>query len=89
MSNEYETITLDFEDGTIVECEAVELFEVDGRQYMALLPVEEVEEDEEAEVYLLRYIDVNDEEFELEDIETDEEFDKVAAEFDKIVAEEE
>lgn len=89
MNNEYEMITLDFEDGATVECEAMGIFEVEGNEYIAFLPVEEGEGVEEGDVYLYRYKEVSEEEFEIEDIESEEEFEKVAAEFDKIMSEEE
>lgn len=89
MNGEYEMITLDFEDGATVECEAMGIFEVEGKEYIAFLPVEEGEGVEEGDVYLYRYNEVSEEEFEIEDIESEEEFEKVAAEFDKIMNEEE
>lgn len=86
---ENEMITLDFEDGASVECEAMGIFEVEGKEYIAFLPVEGGEGVEEGDVYLYRYTQVNEDEIEIEDITDEVEFDKVAAEFDKIMAEEE
>ena len=43
---------------------------------------------EEEEVYIYGYKEVNDEEFELVDIESDELFEKVVAEFESIMSEE-
>ena len=86
---ENEMITLDFEDGATVECEAMVIFEVEGKEYIAFLPVEGGEGVEEGDVYLYRYTQVNEDEIEIEDITDEVEFDKVAAEFDKIMAEEE
>ena len=56
----------------------------DGSEYIALIP-----QDESDEVYIYGYKEVNDDEFELLDIESDELFEKVVAEFDSIMAEEE
>ena len=84
--NESVVITLEFEDGAEVECEALGLFEFDefpGKTYAALAPLDETSED----VYIFEYHEISDDEFELVDIESDEEFDKVAAEFDRIVEE--
>ena len=86
---ENEMITLDFEDGASVECEAMGIFEVEGKEYIAFLPVEGGEGVEEGDVYLYRYTQVNEDEIEIEDITDEVEIDKVAAEFDKIMAEEE
>ncbi len=77
-------ITLEFDDGEDVECEIMGVFDVDGKEYIALIP-----EDGSDDVYLYGYKEVGEDEFELEDIEDDALFEKVVAEFDKIVAEEE
>lgn len=78
-----DTITVDItmEDGTEVECEVLSVFPVDGRQYVALLPLKEGMED----IFLYRYIPQGEDEFELDDIETDEEYDAVADMFDMIL----
>lgn len=84
--NEPIVITLEFEDGAKVECEALGLFEFDEfpeKVYAALAPLDETSED----VYIYEYHEISEDEFELLDIESDEEFDKVAAEFDRIVEE--
>lgn len=73
-------LTLEFDDGDKKECLVLVVFEVDGKEYVAL-------EDDNEEVYLYGYHDLNDEEFELVDIETDEEFEKVCAEFERLDAE--
>ena len=83
VQDEPEYITLEFEDGAEIECEIMGIFDVDGKEYIALIP-----DDDTDDVYLYGYKEVNDEEFELIDIEDDAEFEKVAAEFDKITAEE-
>ena len=77
-------ITLEFDDGEDVECEIMGVFDVDGKEYIALIP-----EDGSDDVYLYGYKEVGEDEFELEDIDDDAVFEKVVAEFDKIVAEEE
>ena len=81
--DEPEYITLEFDDGAEIECEIMGIFDVDGKEYIALIP-----DDDTDDVYLYGYKEVSDEEFELIDIEDDDEFEKVAAEFDKITAEE-
>ena len=75
-------ITLEFDDGTEVECSIMGVFEALGKEYIALVP-----DDESGDVYIYGYKEVNEEEFELIDIDDDEEFKKVTAEFDKIVEE--
>lgn len=78
-----EFITLEFEDGAEIECEIMGIFDVDDKEYIALIP-----DDDTDDVYLYGYKEVSEEEFELIDIEDDAEFEKVAKEFDKITAEE-
>ena len=79
---EADFITLEFDDGVEVECEIMGVFDCDGKEYIALIP-----DDGSDDVYIYGYKEVGDEEFELIDIEDDEEFEKAVAEFDKIVAE--
>lgn len=81
--DEADYITLEFDDGVEVECEIMGVFDFEGKEYIALIP-----DDGTDDVYIYGYKEVGDEEFELIDIEDDDEFDKVVAEFDKIVAEE-
>ena len=88
MSAEYETITLEFEDAENVECEILGVFDVEDKEYMALMPVEQDENAEDTEVFLYVYKEIGEDGFELEDIESEEEFDKVAKIFDEIMTEE-
>ena len=82
-TDEADFITLEFDDGVEVECEIMGIFEVDGKEYIALIP-----DDETDDVYIYGYVEVTEEEFELLDIEDDAEFERVVAEFDKLTAEE-
>ena len=79
-----EIITLEFDDGLEVECEIMGIFDVDDKEYIALIP-----DDDTDDVYLYGYKEVSEEEFELIDIEDDAEFDKVSAEFDRLMDEDE
>lgn len=88
MSENKETITLEFDNDESIECVELGVFDVEGVEYMALMPVAQEDEDE-AEVLLYRYKEVGEEEFELADLESDEEFELVAAVFDAIMTEEE
>ena len=80
---EAEFITLEFEDGTEVEAEIMGIFDVDGKEYIALIP-----DDDSDDVYLYGYKEVDDEEFELIDIEDDDEFDKVVKVLNELTDEE-
>ena len=83
IEDEAEFITLEFEDGTEVEAEIMGIFDVEGKEYIALIP-----DDDSDDVYLYGYKEVNDEEFELIDIEDDDEFDKVVKVFEELTDEE-
>lgn len=80
---ENDIITLEFDDGGEVECEIMGVFDYEGKEYIALIP-----DDGSDDVYIYGYKEVGDDEFELVDIEDDDEFEKVVAEFDKIMDEE-
>lgn len=83
VEDEAEFITLEFDDGTEVEAEIMGIFDVEGKEYIALIP-----DDDTDDVYLYGYKEVSEEEFELIDIEDDAEFDKVVKEFEKLTEEE-
>ena len=73
-------VTLEYEDGTEIETEVMGIFEVDGKEYIALIP-----DDDSDDVYLYGYTEVGDDEFELLDIEDEAEFEKVVREFDALM----
>lgn len=77
---EVELITLEFDDAQEVECEIMGVFDVDGIDYIALIP-----HDDSDDVYIYGYKEVGDDEFELVDIEDEALFEKVASEFDSII----
>ena len=79
-TEEVEKFVLEFDDGEDVEVEPLGIFELDGKEYAALAPTDESQDD----VYLYEYKEGEDG-FELIDIESDEEFDKVVAEFERIL----
>ena len=84
--DEMDIITLEFDDGTEVEAEIMGVFDVPdlpGKEYIALIP-----DDDTDDVYIYGYKELSEEEFELIDIEDDDEFAKVVEEFDRITAEE-
>ena len=81
--DEREFITLEYGDGSELECEILGVFDVDGKEYIALLP-----QDDSEEIFLYGYMELENDEFELIDIDDDEEFEKVSAEFNRIMEEE-
>jgi len=73
-------VTLEYDDGTEIETEVMGIFEVEGKEYIALIP-----DDDSDDVYLYGYAEVGDDEFELLDIEDEAEFEKVVKEFDALM----
>lgn len=81
-------VTLDMDDGTQVECEILTIFDVNGRDYIALLPLDEDgEENEEGEVYIYRYLEDAEGNPSLENISGDEEYEAVEERFDELLDE--
>lgn len=85
--NDYEEtvpqITLEFDEGDDVVCEPLFIFDFEDQDYIALVPVDE----ENDEVYLYLYNEFDNGEFEFLDIEDDAQFDRVVAEFERIIEE--
>ena len=80
--NESLTVTLTLENDEELECAVLTIFESDGREYIALLPLDENGDSDDGQVYLYRFIDnVEDEEPGLENILEDEEFERVSEAF--------
>ena len=83
-NDDAEYITLQFDDNDDIECEILGIFDFEEKEYIALLP-----QDGSDDVYIYEYKEINDEEFDLIDIEDDALFEKVAAEFELLSLEEE
>lgn len=81
-NEEFDIITLEFDDGAEVECEIMGVFDANGKEYIALIP-----DDDSEDIYIYGYKEVGEDEFELIDIEDDAEFDAAVAEFDAIMEE--
>ena len=78
-------VTITLEDDSEVECQVLTIFEVEGQDYIVLLPVDDDEDSEEGEVYIYRYFEDEDGDPGLDNIETEEEFEMVSEIFDQIV----
>ncbi len=84
--DEVMTVELDLEDGTTVECEVITIFEVDNKDYIALLPIVDEDDDLYGEVWFYEYKENpenTDEEPELIYIDDDETYEKVQDAFDE------
>lgn len=80
---EHDTITLSLDDGTELECIVLEIFTVDNKEYIVLQPDDNEEEGDN--VFLYRYIEDDDGEPQLLNIEDDEEFEAVADAFEELL----
>ncbi len=87
-SDEEMTVTLTLDDGTELECVVLTIFEAGDREYIALLPLDG-REAEDGEVYLYRYVEDVNGTPDLENIESDEEYEIVADAFDELLDAEE
>ena len=76
-------ITLEFDDGENIVCEPLFIFDFEEQDYIALVPVDE----DNDEVFLYLYNEFDNGDFELLDIDDDEQFDRVAKEFERIIEE--
>lgn len=82
--NESLTVTLTLENNEELECAVLNIFEADEKEYIALLPLDENGDNTDGQIYLYRFIDNGEEEEPgLENIEEDEEFDRVSAIFNE------
>ncbi len=80
------TVDITLEDNTVVTCEIVTILEVEGQEYIVLLPTDLDEDDQE--VWIYRYSenpeDPNEEPV-LEYIDDDDEYEAVADAFDEFM----
>ena len=85
---EESTFTLTLDDGTELECAVVAIFPAGSNEYIALLPLEQ-DDEEEGEVFLYRCIKKENDEIDLINIESDEEYELVTDAFEELLDEEE
>ena len=78
------TVTVNMDDGSVVECAILTIYEAGEHDYIALLPLNDDGEAETSEVYLYRYV-VTDDVPALENIENDEEYEIAAEKFDEML----
>ena len=77
---EFDYIDLELDDGQIEKYFVTALYEVEGKQYLSLVTgVEDAEEQdlESLEGHLLEYLEMDDGEFELVEIQDDNEFNRI------------
>ena len=85
-----DTMTLDLDDGGKLECIVLNVFPVNNREYIALLPMnDEGHVEEDAQIFLYRFEELGDDEVNLETSEDDDEFELVSDYFDEMLDEQE
>lgn len=77
-------VTITLEDDSTIDCVVLTIFEAGDREYIAVMPNED---EETGEVYLYRYKETEEGQPELENIESDEEYEIVSDAFDEILDE--
>ena len=83
-NDEEMTVTLTLDDGTELECVVLTIFEAGEKEYIALLPLDG-REAEDGEVYLYRNVEDINGNPDLENIDSDEEYEIVADAFDELL----
>lgn len=80
------TVTLTLADDSVIECAILTLFKADGKEYIALLPLDENGQNQNGDVYLYRYINDGSENGPLlENILDDDEYEAAADAFDEMM----
>lgn len=83
MNEETITVTLTLDNDEEMECAVLTIFTLDEQDYIALLPLNDDDENEEREVFLYRFSEPTPGEPELDNIEDDDEYERVADKFDE------
>ena len=82
--DEYMTVTLTLDNDEVVECAVLTIFSANEQDYIALLPLDEnLEPNEAGDVYLYQYNETEDGEPDLGNIEDDDEYEIAADAFDE------
>lgn len=81
--NESLTVTLTLDNDEELECAVLTIYEVEGQEYIALLPLDEEGSNDDGQVFLYRFHEKDSGEPELENIEDDDEYERAADKFDE------
>ncbi len=85
MEDAFDQVTLTLEDGSELTCDVIAIYPCGERDYIALLP----ENDPDGDYLLYRFIDNGESDYDLDDIEDDEEFEAASEAFDELMDNEE
>lgn len=78
-------VTLTLDDDSTVECSIIGIFDAAGKKYIALLPLNESGENEDGEVYLYRYFEDSNGMPQIDNIDSDEEYEIASDAFDEML----
>ena len=76
-------ITLSLDDGKELECEVITILEAGGQDYIVLYPLDSSYQTSEGEVFIYRYSEDEQGNVDLQNIDSDEEFDLISDVFDE------
>ena len=79
------TVTLTLDNDSVIECAILTIFPADGKEYIALFPLDENGQSLNNEVYLYRYIKDENNAPTLENILDDDEYEAAADAFDELM----
>lgn len=83
------TVTLTLDNDEVLECAVLTIFPAGDKQYIALLPLDEVDDTEEGDVFIYRFEEDENGEPTLDNIEDDDEYELAADAFDQWLDEQE
>ena len=78
------TVTVELDDGTEMECMALTIFDLDNQNYIVLLPLDKDGNPAEEIVYIYKYFEDEEGNPFLDNIVSDEEYNRVSLRFDEI-----
>lgn len=81
--NDEMTVTLTLDNDEELECIVLTVYEIGEKSYIALLPIPEEDDMEDGEVYIYRFINDENGEPTLDNIEDDDEYEAAAEAFDE------
>ena len=87
--NEDVSVTLTLDNDEVIESAVLTIYSVDNKENIALLPLDEDGDNEEGDVFIYRYVETEDGEPTLENIEDDDEYEAAADAFDEWLDEQE
>lgn len=88
-NDEQEIITLEIDDNQSIDCHILSILNVEGQDYIYLLPTEDCDFVEEGEFFIYKYFEDENEEITLDNYLSDEEFEIAADAFDALLDEQE